>query len=58
MTAYVFIDVSRKQEYIFRHNQLRLNLYHSAVIKLLTEAVPDFPHTKYKHLTLSKFLEN
>jgi len=58
VTAYVFIDVSRKQEYIFRHNQLRLNLYHSAVIKLLTEAVPDFPHTKYKHLTLSKFLEN
>lgn len=57
MTAYVFIDVSRKQEYIFRQNQLRLNLYHSMVIKLLTEDVPDFPHMEYSGMTLRKFLK-
>lgn len=55
--AYVFIDVSRKQEYIFRHNQLRNNLYHSMVIKLLTEDVQDFPHDQYTGITLRKVLE-
>jgi len=37
MSAYVYIDVSRKQEYIFRQNKLRNNLLNSCVIKAVTE---------------------
>lgn len=39
MKAYVFIDVSRKQEYIFRHKSLRNNLVNSWVIKAITEVL-------------------
>lgn len=41
MSAYVFIDVSRKQDYIYAHNRLRENLFRSFVIKSITEAVED-----------------
>lgn len=37
MRAYVFIDVSRKQEYIYRNKRLRDNLVNSYVIKAITE---------------------
>ncbi|MFC4600949.1 Cas10/Cmr2 second palm domain-containing protein [Cohnella hongkongensis] len=37
MSAYVYIDVSRKQEYIYRQNKLRENLLNSCVIKAVTE---------------------
>ncbi|MBJ6359929.1 hypothetical protein ACFOQM_01145 [Paenibacillus sp. GCM10012307] len=37
MSTYVYIDVSRKQEYIYRHNKLSENLLHSCVIKVMTE---------------------
>ncbi|MRN53124.1 Cas10/Cmr2 second palm domain-containing protein [Paenibacillus monticola] len=37
MATYVFIDVSRKQQYIFKHNRLRDNLFNSYIIKAVTE---------------------
>ncbi|SDD50197.1 hypothetical protein SAMN05428987_5014 [Paenibacillus sp. CF095] len=37
METYVFIDVSRKQEYIYRNKSLRDNLISSYVIKTITE---------------------
>lgn len=40
MKAYVFIDVSRKQEYIYRNKSLRDNLINSYRIKAITE-IPD-----------------
>ena len=42
MSAYVFIDVSKKQEYIFKNNKLRDNILNSVVIKSVTEIVDDF----------------
>lgn len=41
MKAYVLIDVSQKQEYIFKNNKLKDNLYNSAIIKAVTEKFPD-----------------
>lgn len=37
MYAYVYIDVSRKQEFIYRHNRLKDNLFNSGIIKAVTE---------------------
>ncbi|PAD08949.1 hypothetical protein CHH76_11875 [Shouchella clausii] len=41
MKAYVLIDVSQKQEYIFKNTKLKDNLYNSAIIKAVTEKKPD-----------------
>lgn len=41
MKAYVLIDVSQKQEYIFKNNKLKDNLYNSAIIKAVTEKFPN-----------------
>lgn len=41
MGAYIFIDVSKKQEFIYRHNNLKQNLYSSGIIKAITENVDD-----------------
>ncbi|PAD17097.1 Cas10/Cmr2 second palm domain-containing protein [Shouchella clausii] len=41
MKAYVLIDVSQKQEYIFKNTKLKDNLYNSAIIKAVTEKIPD-----------------
>ena len=37
MSTYVFIDVSKKQEYIFKNNKLRDNILNSVLIKAITE---------------------
>lgn len=37
MKSYVYIDVSKKQEFIFRQNKLIDNLYNSYIIKSVTE---------------------
>ncbi len=37
MAVYAYIDVSQKQEYIYKNNKLVDNLYHSFVIKAVTE---------------------
>jgi len=58
--AYVFIDVSRKQEYIFRNNELRASLYRSFVIKSVTEDLSGDKALKeciHGTLTLNKFLQ-
>ncbi|MBE1555404.1 Cas10/Cmr2 second palm domain-containing protein [Sporosarcina limicola] len=41
MGAYVFIDVSQKQEFIYKHNGLKDNLYNSSIIKAVTEEMKD-----------------
>lgn len=41
MPVYAFIDVSRKQEFIYRHNKLKDNLYNSFIIKTVTENIED-----------------
>ncbi|MGE6575895.1 Cas10/Cmr2 second palm domain-containing protein [Paenibacillus xylanexedens] len=41
METYVYIDVSRKQEYIYRNKSLRDNLINSYVIKAITE-IPEY----------------
>lgn len=38
MNTYVLIDVSQKQQYIYRSDKLRDNLYYSAIIKTVTES--------------------
>lgn len=60
MATYVYIDVSHKQEFIFKHNELKENLYHSFVIKAVTEDIQDktgkvaYPSI----ISLTKFLEH
>lgn len=64
--AYVFIDVSRKQEYIFRNKNLRNNLVNSYVIKAITEIPdhdadllrPDGLKGKQARVLLKEFLES
>ncbi|KAA9004867.1 hypothetical protein F4V43_09550 [Paenibacillus spiritus] len=66
MSAYVFIDVSRKQEYIFRSKRLRDNLINSYVIKSVTElpgiadaeptATDDEIGNSYSEVTLATYL--
>lgn len=57
--AYVFIDVSRKQEFIFKNNELKACLYRSFVIRSLTEDLsedPAFENIKLK-ITLNNALK-
>lgn len=35
--AYVFVDISKKQEFIFKSNKLKQNIYNSYLIRTLTE---------------------
>lgn len=37
MSVYVYIDISKKQEYIYKNNKLMDNLYNSFIIKSVTE---------------------
>lgn len=39
MTSYAYIDVSRKQEFIYRHNRLSDNLKNSNIIRTVTEEI-------------------
>ncbi|MED4122983.1 hypothetical protein P4641_03220 [Halalkalibacterium halodurans] len=59
MKAYVLIDVSQKQEYIFKNTKLKDNLYHSAIIKAVTEKIPDEILNKHIPIpvTLSGYLK-
>ena len=41
MNTYVLIDVSQKQQYIYRSDKLKDNLYYSAIIKVVTESFKD-----------------
>jgi len=56
MATYALIDVSHKQEYIYRNNKLKNNLYNSFTIKSLTEELKLDSGTE-KILTLSGHLE-
>ncbi|UHA72128.1 Cas10/Cmr2 second palm domain-containing protein [Paenibacillus sp. 481] len=58
MAAYVFIDVSHKQEYIFKHNKLKDNLYNSFVIKVVSEVddIADLDTSEYIKATLKGHL--
>lgn len=58
MTAYAYVDVSNKQQFIYRHNKLRRNLYNSLVIKVLTEEFEEFDHGEYPGVTLKKHLSD
>ncbi|WP_054950079.1 hypothetical protein [Numidum massiliense] len=53
MATYAFIDVSQKQEFIYKHNKLRDNLYNSFIIKCVTEELPEPPE---KLISLSRHL--
>lgn len=46
MGIYVFIDVSRKQQFIYRNNQLKDNLYNSFIIKAATEKLTPIDEQK------------
>jgi len=37
MSVYAFIDVSKKQQFIYKSNELKCNLYNSLIIKAVTE---------------------
>lgn len=60
--AYIFIDVSRKQEFIFKQNELKASLFRSFIIKSLTEDLSqdkdlrDIDQLSYS--TLNRFLVN
>lgn len=41
LAVYVYIDVSQKQEYIYRNNKLADNLYYSFIIKAVTEKLTE-----------------
>ena len=41
MATYAYIDVSRKQEFIYKHNKLRDNLHNSFIIKSVTEEMEE-----------------
>lgn len=57
MAAYVFIDVSHKQEFIYKHNRLKDNLYNSFIIKSVTEKIEDFSQNScYSGVSLSGYL--
>lgn len=56
MASYVYIDVSHKQEFIFKHNKLKENLYNSFVIKAITENTVDIGEGPI--ISLKKYLED
>lgn len=39
METYIFIDVSKKQEFIYKNNRLKENILNSVIIKAITEGV-------------------
>lgn len=41
MSCYVYLDVSRKQEFIYKDSKLKENLYNSFVIKAVTERLTE-----------------
>lgn len=41
MHAYVYIDVSQKQEFIYKNSELKQNLYNSFIIKAVTERLTE-----------------
>ncbi|QDR78921.1 Cas10/Cmr2 second palm domain-containing protein [Sporomusa termitida] len=55
MAVYAYIDVARKQEFIYKNNKLRDNLHNSFLIKAITEELdrPDRP----EDFCLSAYLE-
>lgn len=53
MATYAFIDVSHKQEFIYKHNKLRDNLYNSFIIKCVTELLRKPPK---ESISLSQYL--
>ncbi|MGG0812193.1 hypothetical protein ABE142_05920 [Paenibacillus alvei] len=59
MAAYVYIDVSQKQEFIFNRNELKENLYHSFAIKTVTEDIKDKSEeiASPSIISLTKFVE-
>ncbi len=41
MSAYVYIDISQKQEFIYKNSELKQNLYNSFIIKAVTERLTE-----------------
>jgi len=41
MSAYIYIDVSQKQEVIYKNSELKQNLYNSFIIKAVTEKLTE-----------------
>lgn len=56
MAAYAYIDVSQKQEFIYKRNKLKDNLYHSFIIKSVTEKLEGLDPRQAK-VSLSGYLE-
>ncbi len=55
MTTYVYLDVSKKQEFIFRNNKLKENIYNSLIIKTITEIDEDFKTIDFLPVKLMDF---
>lgn len=55
MKTYIYIDVSRKQEYIYNNNRLADNLYRSSIIKAITEE-KDIKNIGFLKVSLPRFL--
>ncbi len=56
MAVYAYIDVSQKQEYIYRNSRLRDNLYHSFIIKAVTEELTEKNELPDKEIELSDII--
>lgn len=56
MKTYIYIDVSRKQEYIFKNNELADNLFRSSIIRAITEE-DDKEKVKFLNVSLPKYLD-
>lgn len=56
MAAYAYIDVSQKQEFIYKRNKLKDNLHHSFIIKSVTEKLEGLD-SKQTKVSLSGYLE-
>ncbi|WP_019537483.1 Cas10/Cmr2 second palm domain-containing protein [Paenibacillus ginsengihumi] len=56
MAVYAYIDISQKQEFIYRHNKLKVNLLNSYIIKKLTEDMGQQKFEAGPTLSLNKFL--
>lgn len=57
MSAYVLIDVSSKQAFIYKNNKLKKNLYNSFIIKMITEKLDDSERLDLP-IYLSGYLKN
>lgn len=56
MAVYAYIDVSQKQEYIYRNSKMRDNLYHSFIIKAVTEELTEKSELPDKEIELGDII--